>query len=441
MITGIIDGMVMQRNALDFAEIIILSDEKIEKTEYYDGKEFFSITFEKISEGEYKLQGIPVGGPYTVFVNGRKFRNIYVGDVWILAGQSNMQGVGRLRPCDLDFTPDNTVRAFYMDGRWRSAKHPLHNAWIENGVIHSEKISDTLPEDKYQGVGLGLSFAKQMKEKTGVPQGLICTAYGGSPLLMWSPSQKETFGQNSLYQKMYNRVCMNGKRVAGMLWFQGCADAFECGSEKFEERTVEFFESARKDFGFFPIIQFQIGRVVHPELEGLTENWMKIREIQRNLHKKVKCLYTVSSINKTLDDLIHLSADSSDELGNQAAEIMQEICGKEIFMQEISSIELSEDKKSRMAKVTVTFSNVVGGLKADGRPCGFTVSSEAYTLQNDLVFDVKLEENRAVIYLWCSKSEAEEKYLCYGFGLNPYCNITDSKNRAILCFGPIKLGS
>ena len=30
-------------------------------------------------------------------------------------------------------------------------------------------------------------------------------------------------------------------------------------------------------------------------------------------------------------------------------------------------------------------------------------------------------------------------YLYYGFGLNLYCNITDQRNREMLCFGPIQI--
>ena len=60
----------------------------------YDGKAV-SLT----REGDnWRLTGIPVGGPYTLTISDKNgevdFDNIYVGDVWILAGQSNMEGAG-----------------------------------------------------------------------------------------------------------------------------------------------------------------------------------------------------------------------------------------------------------------------------------------------------------------------------------------------------------
>lgn len=423
----------MQRNAHNAADITVHSNKKIDKIQYISKGIPFEIRAEHINGDEYKIKDIPVGGPYTLDINGEIFSDVYVGDVWILAGQSNMQGVGRLRTCDVNPEADENVRAFYMDDKWRPAKHPLHNAWIENGGIHTEEISDPLPDGKYQGVGLGLAFAKQMQVKTGVPQGLICSAYGGSNLRMWLPSEK------SLYSAMHKRFYMNGSRVSGMLWFQGCADAFECESDSFEERTIEFFKGVRNDFGFFPIIQFQIGRVVHPELPGLKENWMKIREIQGNLHKKVNGLYTVSSINKSLDDLIHLGSDSSDELGFDAANIMLKLKENRAFMQEIEDIRLCEDEKSKKAVVKVTFKNLCGGLRSQGRPSGFTVCEKPFSPENNVVFNTLLVDNTAIIYLWCTVDEAVGKYLCYGSGLDPYCNLTDSDNNAVLCFGPIKI--
>ena len=46
----------------------------------------------------------------TVVVNEEKFEDIYVGDVWLLAGQSNMQGVGRFRDYDLSYRGEKDIR-------------------------------------------------------------------------------------------------------------------------------------------------------------------------------------------------------------------------------------------------------------------------------------------------------------------------------------------
>jgi hypothetical protein len=89
-----------------------------------------------------KLAGIPVGGPYTITcqvkANGKTanvtINNVYVGDLWVLAGQSNMEGVGEL----IDVTsPYPGVMLLGMDGRWRQAEEPLH--WLVDSPdpVHS----------------------------------------------------------------------------------------------------------------------------------------------------------------------------------------------------------------------------------------------------------------------------------------------------------------
>ena len=52
----------------------------------------------KNDDGRYVLTGIPVGGPYSFTLSDQKdvieFNDIYVGDLWFLGGQSNMEGAG-----------------------------------------------------------------------------------------------------------------------------------------------------------------------------------------------------------------------------------------------------------------------------------------------------------------------------------------------------------
>ena len=55
------------------------------------------------------------------------------------------------------------------------------------------------------------------------------------------------------------------------------------------------------------------------------------------------------------------------------------------------------------------------------------------------VVNVCLKKNMAKIRTWISRQEMEGMYLYYGFGLDPYANITDARGRDIPCVGPIKL--
>ena len=99
-----------------------------------------------------------------------------MGDLWVLAGQSNMEGVGDL----IDVTPPNPrVMLLGMDGKWAQAEEPLH--WLVDSPdpVHSgdpkTRAERSAQEHKTRkkGAGLGLPFAVAMVESTGVPIGLI----------------------------------------------------------------------------------------------------------------------------------------------------------------------------------------------------------------------------------------------------------------------------
>ena len=64
---------------------------------------------------------LATGGPHEV--GGAK--NVLVGDLWVLAGQSNMEGVGGLVEVE---TPHPLVHSFQSRETWAVAEEPLH--WL-----------------------------------------------------------------------------------------------------------------------------------------------------------------------------------------------------------------------------------------------------------------------------------------------------------------------
>src|SRR5205085_4771339 len=181
------------------------------------------------------LIGIPTGGPYRIEVRMQggtsvvSVDNILVGDLWVLAGQSNMEGVGDL--IDVQ-QPDPMVHSFDLADHWGIAEEPLHTLVSAADRVHWRNNDQGEPErwtgprlqryieERRKGAGLGLPFAVEMFKRTGIPVGLIPCAHGGTSMEQWSPSLKDREG-DSLYGSMLRRVKAVGGRVRGVLWYQG----------------------------------------------------------------------------------------------------------------------------------------------------------------------------------------------------------------------------
>ena len=63
-----------------------------------------------------------------------------------------------------------------------------------------------------------------MHRVTGIPQGIIACADGGTSMQQWDPARKSEGGK-SLYGATLRRVQKNGGKVAGVIWYQGESDA------------------------------------------------------------------------------------------------------------------------------------------------------------------------------------------------------------------------
>ena len=439
---GLKDGMVMQRNGQNVCEITVQTDVKLSSVSYI-GSSVGSADVLPVGEDRYFITGIPVGGPYTVMAGEAVFSDIYVGDVWILAGQSNMEGVGWLSSEDKEFQGDPTVRALFMEDEWRPAKHPLHTPWKAVDKVHTEVIGSAPPPGVCRGVGPGLAFGLKMKELSGVPQGLLCCAHGGTTMEQWTPSTKHLGGGKSLYGAMLRRFHANGAHIRGMFWFQGCSEAFCRTNDRFTETMKAFFQECRQDMGGeFPVVQVQISRVVSVDQNELTAYWNDIQDQQRRLGDSVPKLYTIASLHGSMDDMIHLSGHTQQQLGEQAAGCMYHLLHGEnekgcLPPPAYKGYRVSDDGQTGSVQIEITYDNLIGELQSKGRPSGFSLNMAKDKLTNPIIFDIQLHGHTVLLRVAKRACEMQGYSLYYGFGINPYCNITDSMGRSIPGMGPI----
>jgi len=391
-----------------------------------------------------RICGLPSGGPYDIRISiddssGKtecmEVKDVLVGDVWILAGQSNMEGMGYLKDA---LKPVPHVRAFYMDDNWDTAKDPIHNLSKSVDQVHADLAGGQPPKrQKHVGVGPGVSFGQEMYRRTGIPQGLISCAHGGTPMLKWAPELKNP-GSHSLYGAMLRRFHKNGGRVAGVLWYQGCSDTSSERVKCYRDGMHKLIRSMRRDFRDpnLPIVAVQIAGVANPSHNRFF--WNRIREEQRLLQENIPNCAVVPAIDLELDDHIHLSGKSQNRLGRRIAQAMcvlrkEKSAGKPPIT--LESICYRKNSLSGNLDIIASFGNVIGELKSSGKPSGFTVGNP-----NPVNKIYRTDLKGSKVFIRVKDDAAGNYYLYYGYGLMPFCNITDSADRSIPAFGPQPVG-
>ncbi|HPO08460.1 MAG TPA: sialate O-acetylesterase [bacterium] len=455
---GLADFQVLQRGADDTASVQVsgTSEKKgdVEFTILKDNDTVKGFRWEKLAESKDNawqgtIEKIPVGGPYTIQIRLKKSKSepiavkeILVGDLWILAGQSNMQGIGNLANAE---EPSPLVHCYEYAERWAIAKDPLHPLLESIDSVHWGKLTDEAERKKEadnwrntttKGAGVGLPFAKEMVERTGIPIGLVPCAHGGTSMDEWHFGKKLEGGA-SLYGSMLRRFQVVGGKVKGILWYQGESDAGPTSAPEFEKKFREFIMAVRQDFNQpdLPFYYVQIGRFIHYKVS--INDWNIVQDVQRRLATEIPHCGMVPAMDLELDDLIHVGTDGLKRLGKRLANLACRDLFGETDILIGPSDPVAKYVNDGGHKVIVTFQNVNGKLSAPGRVNGFSIRNQDRA-DLYLIYDQRLDEsipNRIILDL---QAEAPaDSILYYGWGADTYCNIVDEKDMAVPAFGPI----
>ena len=275
------------------------------------------------------LAEIPAGGLYrletrvwrtnapdTRPMRGDYVHHLGVGDIWVIAGQSNSSGTGTGPAED---PPTLGVHLFGNDEQWKLACHPLEDATHSRHPITVHGV--------FQAHSAWIAFGRRLQEELGHPIGLVPTALGGSPLALWQPGA-------TLYQNMRDMVRLAGGKARGIVWYQGESDCNPTSSADYGVRFQRFVEAARKELGEpeLPILTAQLGRYMEATNEPEQHrSWSRIREAQRQSARTLPRLALVPTLDLPLCDDIHLSAAANITLGHRfAAEALRLIQGRSL---------------------------------------------------------------------------------------------------------------
>lgn len=460
---GPADNQVLQRDAEQTARIALSGTAAGKKV---DGKEiearlldaratdlpgFHWTRLGKIQKQRWSgdLRGVPTGGPYRLEVRMAgvetsvvSVANLLVGDLWLLAGQSNMEGHGDL----LDVQPPSPiVRNFDMADRWRQAEEPLHTVasavdpvhWPLNALNQPERLTGQRLEDymanRKKGAGLGLPFAVEMVARTGVPIGLIPCAHGGTSMDQWNPVWKDREGE-SLYGSMFRRVGAAGGHVRGVLWYQGESDANPKAEAAFYEKFANFVKALRADLNQpeLPFYFAQIGR--HVDGSNVAE-WNRIQLAQLRAESEIPHAGMVPAVDLQLDDTIHIGTEDLKRLGHRLADLVS----IDLFPRLKNYGELKRGPRPVVAAlyggvVKVGFAGVNMRLQSDGRISGFSIHDSKGALL-PAIYKTRVDPAEAsTVLLYVQGKLPPDAVLWYGFGKDPYCNVRDAADMAVPVF-------
>jgi sialate O-acetylesterase len=378
-------------------------------------------------------------------------------DVWILAGQSNMQGLALLG--DPAPTLDNRVEVFSSAGQWTDATEPLHRLWESYTPVHRQLERARLPRESALltdaelaareatspvGAGLGPSFASRLADLTGSRIGLVPSAHGGTTLEQWSPVDD---GQpaSTLYGSMLDRarraLSRESTRLGGLLWYQGESDALPARSATYGEAFAAWIERLRRDLGRqdLPIITVQLGRFAGPVDPAVLDEaaWDDIRESERALPRRVSGTAVVSAIDLELCDPIHIGAAGLARLGRRMAVLAAEGVTGPV----VEAVQVSGTTPNGYLTLRLRCSGVHGSWIDAPRLTGFGIGDRGGRRIPGLeVIDARAEGTSIrILTSAVAMRELAGAHLFYGRGLDPDCAAVDSADLPLPAFAPIEI--
>lgn len=468
--SGAVDDQVFQRDANDHAAVALsgvaqradgraVEARVLRKLLVVPGFDWAPIA--KISGGKWSghVNAIPAGGPYLLQLRisgaaasgteaAYTVKDILVGDLWLLAGQSNMEGVGDLVDVEL---PHEQVHNFDLADRWLVAEEPLHTLVSATDRVHWRRNAQKEPErfegarlveynaQRKKGAGLGLPFAIDMVRRTAVPVGLLSCAHGGTSMDQWDPALRDKAG-DSLYGSMYRRFQAAGGKVKGVLWYQGESDASPAAAPEFQRKFEHFVAMVREDFRQpdLPFYWVQIGRFVNYTNPG---SWNLVQEMQRKAEATIPHSGMIAAIDTALDDGIHVSTQDHKRLGHRLANLA---C-HDLFPNVASCGTLKRGPRPVSASfsdgvVRVQFADVNGGLRPAGRIAGFSIHAADDSPPLAMIYKARVDPtDSSAVLLSIGGKLPEGAKLHYGYGKDPYCNLRDAADMAAPVFGPMAI--
>lgn len=249
-----------------------------------------------------ELPPMPYGGPYemTISLDGREstLKDIYIGDVYVLAGQSNMQFQLWESDCrDELYRTDSLLRLFSTERPEKGERFFPQDGWVEAKVDTVQYWSS-----------IGYMMGTALREKMCRAVGLITCYQGAADIQSYLPEsafdnpaflipEEERFDKDFLWNKGHSMLFRyQTKEIApfsvdSIIWYQGESNCSKRESAVYGDMLSTLISSWRQEFrdAGLPFVVVQIA----DNDERCGDTWSAIQRAQEEISHKEQYVKTV----------------------------------------------------------------------------------------------------------------------------------------------------
>lgn len=365
-------GAVLQRDKTNLIYGLGCGDLKF----YCDGKQY-----EVKHNGRYfnvLLPPMSAGGPHVLEVRDREFHDIaevYFGDVFLLAGQSNMEWTSRqCSACkqvaeEIEKANDSLLRLYNV--------HCDYCPEERDELKENVRWTSAAPETVTDFSCLGYLFGRYYKQKANVPVGLVATAVGGTALTFWqncgvqstlikrgveifTDAAQPIFTPSIGYNALINPLTANSYKA--VLWYQGESNTENAAHYiSYYNQLTALIKSWRKEFddSSLVFVLFQLARFENNQ-RGFSEVNFQINRVSA----EVENCYAVTSHD--LGEFHNIHPNDKVTPAKRAVDV---------FFDGAHAMKLKRAKKTAEG-LLLTFDNVYDGIVVKGKLNGLSVSQD-----------------------------------------------------------------
>lgn len=282
---------------------------------------FLGEPVEQDAQGDWclELSARSYGGPYTMdlTLDGKNITisDVYVGEVILLAGQSNIEFKMRESKDYPELSEtNNLLRLFSLNKISKNDFYDPTDKWV--------------PCDSKEGIkywsAIGYETGLEVCKKKGCAVGLISCNQGASCIQSWLPAgtsdrlaihipaelacaNRTAYpawnGDSALYRAMQQKIVPFS--LSHVIWYQGESNHADAEAVEYKKFLTELLRVWREDFkdSELPFIVVQIANYISRMKKG--PGWELIQKMQMEIQNEVANVTTVVSKDVCEDDDIH----------------------------------------------------------------------------------------------------------------------------------------